>query len=418
MEQKKWFAISVFFLIFLFGGIKTFLTFNERSPDATPSKTPSGREFEDSKIKSKQSKTKSESKVIFNDPNMFEAWALKKADANKAWTLSKGNRDIVVAVIDTGIEENHEDLKRNLWVNKREIPGNGIDDDQNGFIDDVHGWNFVGQNNDLSDHHGHGTHIAGIIGAEAGNGKGVVGICPEVSIMVLKYFDPTRPSDVLHNTIEAIKYAVANGANIINYSGGGTEFSNDEMMAIKEAEKKGILFVAAAGNERSNSDYKKYYPADYGLSNIISVTAIDPLTQVLSSSNYGTQTVDIAAPGQNIISTLPGNNYGLMTGTSQATAFVSGGACLVMAHKDFKDAEDVKKYILNTGNVDTGLLLKTRTARQLNLYKSLTMLDTNMTATGVKESTTEKPSNAPSSGGNIPKGFGRSLLDALKKKEK
>ncbi|HND85186.1 MAG TPA: S8 family serine peptidase, partial [Pseudobdellovibrionaceae bacterium] len=270
MKHLRAIAIFLFAILVLGSGLFTKRTSQEdRLPTAEKGKSTGGRTLEDSQIKSKQSKTTSELKVLFNDPNIYDAWALKKADAAMAWTLTKGNKNIVVAVIDTGIDETHEDLTRNLWVNKDEIPNNGIDDDHNGYIDDVHGWNFVGQNNDLSDHHGHGTHIAGIIGAEAGNGKGVVGICPEVSIMVLKYFDPTKPSDVLKNTIDAIKYAVSKKVDIINYSGGGTEFSPDEMAAIREAEKEGILFVAAAGNERSNSDYKKYYPADYGLSNII-----------------------------------------------------------------------------------------------------------------------------------------------------
>ncbi len=140
--------------------------------------------------------------------------------------------------------------------------------------------------------------------------------------------------------------------------------------------------MAAARNERSNSDQYHYYPADYKLSNIISVTAIDPSTQVLASSNYGVETVDIAAPGQNILSCLPGNAYGYMTGTSQATAFVSGAAALVMAHKQEFKAEDVKKYILATGDAQTQLAAKTRTSRQLNLYKALTILDQGVSASG------------------------------------
>jgi subtilisin family serine protease len=202
--------------------------------------------------------------------------------------------------------------------------------------------------------------------------------------MILKYYDPkVAGTDNLKNTVASIKYAVKMGANIINYSGGGTEFSQEEHDAIVEAEKKGILFVAAAGNERSNSDQFRYYPADYGLSNIISVTAIDPSTEVLSSSNYGTETVDIAAPGQNILSLLPGGSYGMMTGTSQATAFVSGAAALVMARREAYKAVDVKKYILSTGDAMASLSAKTRTSRQLNLYKSLTILDQGLGLTGV-----------------------------------
>jgi subtilisin family serine protease len=341
----------------------------------------------------KTSNVKEEAKVMLNDPALSQAWGLKKSEAQRAWEVSQGSRDIVVAVIDTGADIGHEDLKANVWTNPgetgldkngRDKATNGVDDDGNGFVDDVHGWNFVSNNGDLTDNHGHGTHIAGIIGAEAGNNKGIAGISPQVSLMILKYFDPKVAStDNLKNTVNAIRYAVKNGAKIINYSGGGTEYSQDERDAIEEARKNGILFVAAAGNEHSNSDQHKYFPADYGLSNIISVTAIDPSTEVLPSSNYGTETVDIAAPGQNILSTLPNGSYGYMTGTSQATAFVTGAAVLVMSHHRSFSAEEVKKYILATGDSQQSLLAKTRTSRQLNLFKALTMMDSQLALSGV-----------------------------------
>ena len=327
-----------------------------------------------------------EPSALFNDPAIKQAWGLKKADAGRAWSISRGSKKVIVAVIDTGVDVNHEDLHRNLWRNPGESgldasghdkANNGIDDDGNGFIDDVYGWNFVSNNNHLDDNHGHGTHIAGIIGAEAGNGKGISGIAPDVSLMILKYYDPKVPNtDNLKNTIQAMQYAVKMGAHIINYSGGGTEYSQEEHDAVEAAEKKGILFVAAAGNERSNSDEHHYYPADYHLKNIISVTAIDPTSEVLSSSNYGTNSVDIAAPGQSILSCLPNNTYGLMTGTSQATAFVTGAAVLVMAEKNlYNNAQEVKNFILATGDSSQSLLNKTRTSRQLNLFKALTILE-------------------------------------------
>lgn len=353
----------------------------------------SQRPLELGKAEGTTKKTAEESKVVLNDPALAQAWGIKKSEAQKAWEVSQGSRDIIVAVIDTGAEISHEDLSENLWINPGESgldskgqnkASNGIDDDQNGFIDDVHGWNFVSNNNNLTDNHGHGTHIAGIIGASAGNGKGIAGISPKVSLMILKYFDPkVSGTDNLRNTIQAIRYAASNGAKVINYSGGGTEYSHDERAAVEDARQKGILFVAAAGNERSNSDQHKYFPADYGLSNIISVTAIDPSTEVLASSNYGVETVDIAAPGQNILSTLPGNSYGYMTGTSQATAFVTGAAVLVMAHHKSFTGDEVKKYILSTGDSNMSLLAKTRTSRQLNLFKSLTMMDANTAPTGI-----------------------------------
>src|SRR5690606_16720385 len=209
-------------------------------------------------------------------------------------------------VIDTGIDVAHPDLKANLWVNPGESgldkngndkATNGLDDDGNGFRDDVHGWNFVANDDDLADNHGHGTHIAGIIGAEGGNGVGISGISPKVSLMTLKYYDPKAPGlNNLMNTVKAIRYATKMGAHIINYSGGGLEPSEEERKAVAEANQKGILVVAAAGNEKSNSDIHAYFPADYPLPNIISITAIDKEKNVLPSSNYGQHSVDLAPP--------------------------------------------------------------------------------------------------------------------------
>lgn len=395
------------------------------------------REQELGLVKDLTNKVEDEPSALFNDPAIKQAWGLKKSDAARAWSVTQGTKDTIIAVIDTGIDVNHEDLKNNLWMNPgesgldakgRDKASNGVDDDGNGFIDDVHGWNFVSGNNNLEDNHGHGTHIAGIIGAEASNKKGISGVAPNVSLMVIKYFDPKVPNtDNLKNTIASIRYAVKMGAHIINYSGGGTDYSQDEYDAVASAAAKGILFVAAAGNERSNSDQHHYYPADYGLKNIISVTAIDPTTQVLPSSNYGVLTVDIAAPGQNILSCLPNNSYGLMTGTSQATAFVSGAAALVMSHKDqYYQATEVKNYILATGDTSSSLLAKTRTSRQLNLFKSLTILgaETGVSGTAkarVQDSFPSDYNRRESAGGSDPNmqpvnsvaQFGQELMNNL-----
>lgn len=327
-----------------------------------------------------------ESQVILNDPNMTRNWGIggdsdTNIKASQAWSISMGSKDVVVAIIDTGIDKNHPDLKNNLWINPgesgrdksgRDKSTNGIDDDQNGFIDDVHGYNFVSNNSDLTDNHGHGTHVAGIVGAEGGNSIGISGVAPKVSLMVLKYYDPkSAGNDNLRNTIKAIQYAVKMKAHIINYSGGGLDFSREEFEAVKMAKEEGILFVAAAGNEKSNSDKQPYFPANYPLDNIISVTAINPQGKVLQSSNFGENSVHLAAPGEAIYSTLPGNKYGLMTGTSQATAFVSGVAALIKASNGEFNYQAIRKQILATGNQSEELFGKAKTASILNSYAAL-----------------------------------------------
>lgn len=333
---------------------------------------------------------KKEKDVLLSDPAMKFKWGMNGSSiadiqTSKAWNISRGSKNIIVAVIDTGIDVNHPDIKNNLWKNPGETgldakgrnkATNGIDDDKNGHIDDVHGWNFVQGDHNLEDNHGHGTHIAGIVGAEGGNGVGISGVAPNVSIMVLKYYDPkAKHNDNLGNTIKSIRYANKMGAKIINYSGGGLEFSRPEYNAIKESREKGILFVAAAGNERSNSDIHRYYPADYNLDNIISVTAINQKAKVLASSNYGTESVHIAAPGEDIFSLLPGGRYGKMTGTSQATAFVSGVATLVFANNEGFEYTHVRKQILATTDEIPGLREKTKTSGKLNSYAALAIQD-------------------------------------------
>lgn len=347
----------------------------------------------------KELKSSKEVQVLLKDPAMSQAWGHKTTDAQRAWRLTTGSKDIVVAIIDTGLDIRHPDLTDNLWVNPgesgtdangRNKASNGVDDDGNGYIDDVHGWNFVANSNDVTDNHGHGTHIAGIIGAVGGNGIGVVGISPKVSLMALKYYDPKSPGmNNLLNTVRAIQYAVQMRANIINYSGGGLDPSPEEKRAIELAQHKSILFVAAAGNERSNSDVRGYYPADYDLTNIISVTAIDKRKSVLPTSNYGEMSVDIAAPGNDIFSTLPKGQYGPMTGTSQATAFVTGVAALVMANNsELKRADRIVKYLTQTGDSTDELTGKTRYRKILNSYKALAIQDKDLSINGVRAENT------------------------------
>ncbi len=311
--------------------------------------------------------------------SMSQSWGhLSKygVDAGKAWSVVKdkcATSGVTVAVVDTGVDSAHPDLKNSLWINEKEKNGlPGVDDDNNGFIDDVNGWDFVTRSGKIVDNNNHGTHIAGIIGAHAATANGYSGICPGVHVMSLRYYDKNASGvQNLKNTVRALEYAVSNGADIINYSGGGAEFSRAEMMALKKAEQKGILVVAAAGNERSNADVNLYFPAAYSLTNILSITAINVEGEVLPSSNWGVQKVQIAAPGNSILSTFPGGSYGTMTGTSQATAFVSGIAALMLSVNKDLSVADLKRRIVDTAIRHKQLVGKTQFGAAVNAYRAV-----------------------------------------------
>ncbi len=299
--------------------------------------------------------------------------------------------EVIVAVIDTGADLDHPLLHGKFWENPgelgkdtrgREKRTNGIDDDKNGYIDDIHGWNFVNNSNQVQDTLGHGTHITGIIAALPDPDSNFQGIAPNARIMVLKYFDPeTTGFDNLKNSILAIEYATKMNAQIINYSGGGSEFSSEERTAMLQAETKGLLVVAAAGNERSDTDLKPFYPANYRMGNIISVAAVDKNSALLPSSNFGRKSVHLAAPGLKIKSTLPHNKIGAMTGTSQATAFVTGSAALLMG----EGRRPIKELIsLITLSVETRSSLSRMVSSQgqLSIRKSLSMKTQTQSAVG------------------------------------
>ena len=331
------------------------------------------------------------------------SWGHKTAHgvhASRALKLKKrpcANSDVVVAVIDTGIDRYHPDLKGSLWVNKKEIPGNKRDDDGNGFVDDVNGWDFARKTGQLNDTNGHGTHIAGIIAASGKKNHAYLGVCPGAKIMSLRYYNQTASGLVnLKNSIAALRYAIfmkkKNNIKrmIINYSGGGAEFSKAEFKALRDAEKEGILLVAAAGNEYSNGDVKLYYPAAYGLSNTISVTAIDKAGIILPSSNWGLRNVHVAAPGFNILSTLPGSNYGYLTGTSQATAFVSGIAALLWSENLRLSHQKITSTILLSSIPNKKLHGKSRVAANANALSALAMLQGKRTNLQVTSKTLAK----------------------------
>lgn len=243
----------------------------------------------------------------------------------------------IVAVIDTGADIDHPILKDQIWTNLgesgidhygRDKSNNNIDDDMNGFIDDVHGWNFLANNNDIDDHIGHGTHVAGIIVTQSKPAK----VAREpvhqkhapCKLMILKFYDNGASGEkVLKATAEAINYAIKMGATIINYSAGGRTSSAQEYQALVRAKDANITVVAAAGNEHTDNDQLSFFPASYRLSNIVAVSATDEDGKLLTSSNYGKETVTAHAPGKDIWSSLPKGKMGKMTGTSQATAMIT-----------------------------------------------------------------------------------------------
>ncbi len=283
-----------------------------------------------------------------------------------AWKIAEGSRDIIVAVIDTGVDVTHKNLAANIWQDPKAPKG-----------ERVYGWNFVNDHANPVDDHGHGTHVAGIIGAMTDPQTGVSGVAHKVSIMAVKYYSESNPGSVnLRNTVRAINYAVDHGARIINYSGGGPDFSEDEYLAIKRAEAAGVLFVAAAGNEHQDTDRLEnyYYPSAYRLSNILSVAATDINNNLLRSSNWGRSKVDVAAPGENIFSTLPGGRYGYMSGTSQATAFVSGMAALLLSKDPTLKPAELKKLILESVDPLPQLEGKVATQGRVNAYSALLAL--------------------------------------------
>lgn len=263
------------------------------------------------------------------------------AAINKNHISSLKPSSVVIAVIDTGLDTHHKSLTENIWTNSgetgidnlgRDKSNNGLDDDDNGFVDDVHGWNFSDNNNDLSDQHGHGTHIGGIILKEFQKRRALGPSAPSARLMILKYYNPkSKDADNVLNSTKAIEYANKMQAQIINYSGGGSQQFQKEFQAIEQSNKQNILFIAAAGNNNSNTDEAKYYPANYPLSNIISVAATDHNGQLVSFSNYGPNSIDLAAPGKLIYSTLPNNSFGFMSGTSQSTAYVTGVAAAYLS---------------------------------------------------------------------------------------
>ncbi len=285
-------------------------------------------------------------------------WSSGKAgediNAEKAWKITKGSKDVIVAVIDTGIDYNHPDLKSNLLVNNEELNGEaGVDDDGNGYVDDVYGYDFANKDGDPLDGHSHGTHCAGVIGASH-NTQGVAGVMADVKILGIKFLTD-RGSGETADAIASIEYAMKRGAHIMSNSWGGGEKSQALEDAIRAASEQGILFVAAAGNSRSDNDARPTYPANYKVENVITVGAMDGKGNRSSFSNYGAETVHVFAPGSNILSTVKNGGYQKMSGTSMATPFVSGVLGLLLSQNKGMSVESAKERIMATTVRNRGL---------------------------------------------------------------
>lgn len=295
-------------------------------------------------------------------------------DAERAWDITTGSDDIVVAVIDTGINYNHPDLKNNVWTNLAEANGQaGIDDDGNGYIDDIHGYNFSGDTPtpDPMDGHGHGSHCSGTIGGNSPDGTGIVGVNWHVKIMAVKFLSDSG-SGTLEGAIQAIDYATKMHVKLMSNSWGGGGASDTLKAAIQRASDAGILFVAAAGNDSANNDTDPHYPAAYNVPNVLAVAAIDNQGQLASFSNYGKKSVQIAAPGVNIYSSVLGNGYDSWSGTSMATPHVSGVAALLASHEPNLTDLQLKERLMGTVKPLASLRGKVATAGMVNAYNALT----------------------------------------------
>ena len=329
-----------------------------------------------------------------NDPYFSRMWALNNTgqtggtidadiDAPEQWNTNTGSPSTVVAVIDEGMDINHPDLKANIYTNAVEATGvKGVDDDRNGYVDDVHGYDFA--NNDASVYDPdpitgkgdeHGTHVAGTIAAVGNNGTGVTGVNWQAKVMPLKFLGPN--GGYTSDAVEALDYAVKNGVKISNNSWGGGGKSQALQDAIARADSAGHLFVAAAANGGAdgigdNNDVTPNYPANYPNSNIISVAATDNRDRLASFSNFGVNTVDLAAPGVSILSTLPRNTYGNYSGTSMATPHVAGVAALIKSQNPTADDGAMKAQILQFAEKKTSLKNKVATGGRLNAYTALT----------------------------------------------
>lgn len=324
---------------------------------------------------------------IFNDPLNENLWSFKDANENGISVNSayrshatSATKSIIVAVIDTGIDIEHEDLKDVLWTNHNEIPGNGIDDDNNGYIDDVHGINTVVRytlsghaTGDVRDAHSHGTHVSGTIGAKQNNGKGIAGIASNVKIMAIRAI-PDKGEETDVDIAESFIYAAKNGARIINCSFGKSTNENGKLITDTLnyiADRYGVLVVVSSGNAADDIDLHPVTPASFKSENILVVASTSIDGKISFTSNYGKISVDLAAPGNNILSTIPGNKYQFMSGTSMAAPAVAAVAAEILSHYPKLTYRQLKSILINSVTRVDGFQTKMVSGGRVDLLRSL-----------------------------------------------
>lgn len=290
-------------------------------------------------------------------------------NAEKAWTVSRGRSTIKIAVIDTGVDYDHPDLKNNILMNEAEFNGtDGVDDDGNGYVDDVFGYDFANNDGNPMDGHGHGTHCAGVIGATH-NRSGVRGVMGRVKVLPIKFLGDNG-SGSLEGAVKSIDYAIKMKVDVMSNSWGGGGVNKSLKEAIEAANTAGIVFVAAAGNSSNDNDTKPSYPASYKVDNVISVGSMDGNGKKSWFSNYGKESVDIFAPGSDILSTVKKKGYKKMSGTSMATPFVSGAIGLLLTHEKNMSPKEIRERLIATA-VKSKKLLKYGQSGRLDAFRLL-----------------------------------------------
>jgi len=321
-----------------------------------------------------------------NDSQYGALYGMTKISAPLAWDISTGSASSVVAIIDTGIEYTHPDLVDNIATNTKEIPNNGVDDDANGYIDDYYGYDFVNNDSNPIDDHFHGTHCAGTIGAKGNNARGVAGVNWTVKLMPVKVLDASG-SGTLASVAAGMNYAVKRGVKILSMSLGTTAYSATLENAVINARNYGALVVAAAGNSTVDTDLYPHYPSALPEDNVISIAASTSTDALAYFSNYGATTVDLAAPGESILSTYIGGQYAYASGTSMATPHVAGMAALLLAVNPSLSYSSIKSILIGTADPVAAMSGKLVAGGRANLYKAVLQAKTGQTPTPMPTAT-------------------------------